>query len=54
MIKLKKTIENKKDKKYPIPEEYEELFKCYYKEIYLNGEDEEMFQRDRLSSRDLI
>ena len=30
-----------------LPEEEGEVFLCYYHEIYMNGEDEEMFERDK-------
>lgn len=30
-----------------LPEEEEEVFRCYYEQIYMRGEDEEMFERDR-------
>lgn len=30
-----------------LPEEEEEVFLCYYHQIFVNGEDEEMFERDK-------
>lgn len=33
----------------PLPEEFGEAFRCYYQQVYMNGEDEEMFQRDVLA-----